>query len=261
MSGSLTIVGTGIALVAHLTPEVRGQIARADKLFYLLMHSLADEWMQELHPRAESLASFYRQKGDRAAIYQAISDHVLASVRTGQQVCAAFYGHPAVFVTPTRLMSQQAQAEGYMVHVFPGISAEDCLFADLQLDPGYQGCQSYEATDFIVRPRHFDNHTPLILWQVGAIGHFEVVDTATNPAPGLRVLGERLLRYYPAKHRVALYEAAVLPTQSPKIAWLCLDDLPHAKTSTISTLYVPPAGEPAIDLHALNQLGIDQDLL
>jgi hypothetical protein len=37
--------------------------------------------------------------------------------------------------------------------MLPGISAEDCLFADLGIDPGIYGCQSYEATDFLANGR------------------------------------------------------------------------------------------------------------
>jgi len=31
--------------------------------------------------------------------------------------------------------------------MLPGISAEDCLVADLGIDPASSGCQSYEAND------------------------------------------------------------------------------------------------------------------
>jgi hypothetical protein len=34
--------------------------------------------------------------------------------------------------------------------MLPAISAEDCLFADLGVDPADHGCPSYEATDFLV---------------------------------------------------------------------------------------------------------------
>jgi len=34
--------------------------------------------------------------------------------------------------------------------MLPGISAEDCLFADIGVDPGIYGCQSFEATDLFV---------------------------------------------------------------------------------------------------------------
>jgi uncharacterized protein YabN with tetrapyrrole methylase and pyrophosphatase domain len=194
--GSLTIVGTGITLIVHMTAEAQAQIARADRTFFLVTHPLAEEWMRELNPQAESLARFYTPGSDRLEVYQAITDHVLAAVRAGDSVCAAFYGHPTVFVTPTQDMVRLARQEGYPVAVLPGISAEDCLFADLGLDPGQQGCQSYEASDFLLRPRRFDPATPLILWQVGVIGHFTVVHPEMDCSKGLaaRVAARTRLR-------------------------------------------------------------------
>jgi len=37
--------------------------------------------------------------------------------------------------------------------MLPGISTEDCLYADLGVDPGLIGSQNFEATDFIVSGR------------------------------------------------------------------------------------------------------------
>jgi uncharacterized protein YabN with tetrapyrrole methylase and pyrophosphatase domain len=259
--GSLVIVGTGITLIAHMTTEAQARISAADKAFFLVTEPLAEQWLRELNPRAESLAHFYTPARDRLEVYRAITEHVLAAVRAGNNVCAAFYGHPSVFVTPTRDLVRQAQAEGYPVTVLPGISAEDCLFADLHLDPGQQGCQSYEATDFLVRPRRFDPATPLILWQVGVIGHFTVVDATLNPARGLALLESILRSWYPAEHRIVLYEAASLPTLDPTIIWLSLDQLRRAPTTPISTLYVPPSAAPAIDAQMLDRLGLSFEAL
>lgn len=245
--GRLSIVGTGIALVAHLTAEARAEIAGADRVFFLVPHTLAEEWLRGLNPRSHSLAPHYQPGRRRADVYAAICAQVLEAVRAGERVCAAFYGHPGVFVTPTADLLKVARAEGFPVLVQPGISAEDCLFADLGLDPGLGGCQSYEASDFLLRPRRYDPSTPLILWQVGVIGHFNVVDAATDPAPGLAALAAALGRHYPADHEVILYEAAVLPTAAPQISRLPLSRLAQAPASSLSTLYVPPLDPPATD--------------
>lgn len=50
------------------------------------------------------------------------------------------------------------------------ISAEDCLYADLGVDPSIPGIQVYEATDLLLRKRHIDTTANLILFQVGCIG-------------------------------------------------------------------------------------------
>lgn len=256
MPGSLTIVGTGITLISHITAEAQAWITRADQTFFLVTHPLAEQWICHLNPRAESLARFYTAQRERLAVYQDIADHVFRAVQAGNTVCAAFYGHPTVFVTPTQDLVRRAQAQGYPVTVLPGISAEDCLFADLHLDPGSQGCQSYEATDFLVRPRRFDPCTPLILWQVGVIGYFKVVDAALDPTKGLAVLETILGRSYPGDHQVIVYEAAILPTSEPTITHVPVNQLRNAPITPFSTLYIPPIAPPDVDAHMLEQLGL-----
>ena len=91
-------------------------------------------------------------------------------------MCAVFYGHPGVFVNPSHRAVAQARAEGFRAAMLPGVSAEDCLFADLGLDPGAHGCQSYEATDFVIRRRSCYPSALLILWQVGALGEDSVTE-------------------------------------------------------------------------------------
>ena len=57
-----------------------------------------------------------------------------------------------------------------------GISAEACLFADLGLDPGTTGCQSYEATAFLARTPPVDTEAVLVLWQVSVLGRADHVE-------------------------------------------------------------------------------------
>ena len=72
----------------------------------------------------------------RLDTYQDMVDRILACVREGSDVCVAFYGHPGVFVYPSHEAIKRARIEGYKATMLPGISAEDCLFADLGIDPG-----------------------------------------------------------------------------------------------------------------------------
>ena len=95
--------------------------------------------------------------------------------------------------------------------MLPGISAEDCLFADLEIDPARQGLRSYEATDFLISGRPVDPTSGLVLWQVGAIGVATFYRRAVWRTEGLAPLVETLLDHYPADHEVILYTAATLP--------------------------------------------------
>ena len=80
-----------------------------------------------------------------------MADAIVAEVELGKTVCAVFYGHPGVFARPSHLAIERTRALGHRAEMLPAVSAEDCLFADLGVDPG-DGCQSFEATNFVVRP-------------------------------------------------------------------------------------------------------------
>ncbi|GAA5530150.1 hypothetical protein Hgul01_03968 [Herpetosiphon gulosus] len=254
--GSLTIVGTGITMIAHLTNEAHAWISKADQTFYLVMHPLADEWIHKLNPQAESLAHFYQADQSREQVYAAMVEHIWAAVRQGLRVCVAFYGHPSVFVTPTSDLVQRGQREGLRVNILPGISAEACLFADLAIDPGLHGYQSYEASDFLVRPRRFDPSTPLVLWQIGVIGYFKVVHDQLDSRAGLARLVAHLQAFYPARHEVTIYQAAILPIEEPSIRRVLLKDLAEQPVSAYATLYVPAYGEAQLDQTLAREFGL-----
>ena len=95
---------------------------------------------------------------------------MLAEVRKGLDVVGAFYGHPGVFVSPSHRAIAIAREEGYRARMLPGISAEDCLFADLGIDPSNPGCVSYEASELLIRDLPVVATSHLVLWQVGVVG-------------------------------------------------------------------------------------------
>ena len=133
--GSLTVVGTGIEVVSHLTTQAEHLIAHAEKVLYVVPGAWADEWMTGLNPNAESLSHLYGDDISRLETYRQMTETIMAHVRQGLRVCAVFYGHPAVFVTPSHEVIRLARAEGFEAKMCPGISAEDCLFADLGFRP------------------------------------------------------------------------------------------------------------------------------
>jgi uncharacterized protein YabN with tetrapyrrole methylase and pyrophosphatase domain len=244
-SGSLAIVGTGIRFAAQTTPEALAAIERADVVLYLGGESVADEWIAGLNEHTESLAPLYTdrmERGDRRTdAYRAMADHVLERVREGHKVCLALYGHPMLFATPAVLAARDAEAEGFPVRVLPGVSAEDCLLADLRFDPGTTGRLSYEATHFLRDGLAVEPTAALVLWQIGAVGNDHAVTGAPDPAAVAR-LTERLLATYPEDHEVVLYRASEYVIFEPRIDRLRLADLPSAEIDPMATLFVPPLG-------------------
>lgn len=246
----------GIAGPAHVTAAALAAIRAARKRFFLVADPLTREWLRAVAPRAEDLSDAYAVGKSRDDSYEEMVERVLTAVRAGRRVCAIFYGHPGVFAYPPHAAVRRARAEGFRARMLPGISAEDCLFADLGVDPGDVGCQGFEATDFLLRRRRFDSCSALLLWQVGLVGVEDVREADLWSRGGLRVLTEVLLETYPPDHEVVVYEATTLPITSPKIVRVPLAELPDAPVTAISTLYVPPLPERETDLAMAERLGL-----
>lgn len=256
MTGLLVVVGTGIKAIGHLTHDARAWIARADEVHYVAADAITTAEIHRLHPRAQSLARFYAVGRARHDTYEAMVQSLLVGVRAGRTVCAAFYGHPGVFVYPSHDAIRRARAEGLRAIMEPGVSAEDCLFADLGVDPAVVGCAQYEATDFLVYRRRPDPSAALILWQIGGVG-----DLAWNPgrtnADNLRVLVAELAPHYGDDHVAVVYEAPQLPVCAPRMERVRLRDLPAVPLTTASTLFVPPRERRAADAAMVARLGLD----
>lgn len=254
----LVVVGTGIQAGGQTTLAARRAIEGADRVLFAVVDPLAVAWVRSLHPGAESLP-YPMDDTPRRRTYLEMVERILAELRRGQRVCAVFYGHPGVFTRPAHEAVARARREGFRARMLPGVSALDCLIADLGLDPGHDGCQMYEATDFLIRRRGFDAHAPLVLWQVGLIGNLGFFDQQDHEgiARGLAVLSEALRERYAPEHEVVLYEAAVLPTDAPRVERLALADLAGATVTDLSTLYVPPRAPAAVDAEMLARLGMD----
>ncbi|MEM1082389.1 MAG: SAM-dependent methyltransferase, partial [Pseudomonadota bacterium] len=188
--------------------------------------------------------------------YALMVEHLLAALNTHERVVALFYGHPGVFVWPSHELIRQARAVGHEASMLPGISAEDCLVADLGIDPGVSGLQTYEACDFLVYPRRFDPNVPLVLWQLAVLGDLSRSTFITQPE-WVDGLARLLIRSYPATHAVAVYEAASFPLDDARIEWVPLNQLADVRMTQASTLYVPPMAAPDIDRARLRELGLD----
>lgn len=183
-------------------------------------------------------------------------DEILAPVRAGSRVCAVFYGHPGVFVAPSHAAVERARAEGYRARMLPAISSEDCLFADLGVDPADHGWQSYEATDFLLRGYEPDPSAALVLWQVDAIGK---LDSSPEPEPhGLPLLAERLAELYPPEHELVFYRASTYPIAGPQIERVRLAALAELAAPPAPTLYIAPRRRRSVDPDMARRLGLTQ---
>jgi hypothetical protein len=238
----------------HLTPEARAELVGADEVLYVASEPIGEGWLTALNANSRPLHTFYRAGVGRDRIYEEMAEEILAPVRAGRRVCAAFYGHPAVFVRPAHAAVERARAEGLPARLLPAVSALDCLFADLGIDPADHGLQSYEATEFLLHGRRPDPTAALVLWQLSVVGL-----AGWSPEPDLTrlpVLVDYLGEWYPPEHEVTLYEASPYPITEPRIERLKLRRLAEAAVTPMSSLYVPPAATAAADRDMARRLGM-----
>jgi uncharacterized protein YabN with tetrapyrrole methylase and pyrophosphatase domain len=253
--GSLVCVGIGMTLGSHITPLAQSYIEKADIVFTALSDGIVELWLARMNPNVRSFQSLYKEGKSRADTYREMVDAMLTEVRAGKRVCGAFYGHPGVFALPPHKAIAMARAEGYRAHMEPGVSAEDCLYADLGLDPGRYGCQHYEASQFMFYRRRIDASAYLILWQVGVAGDQSFARFSTS-GQYRQVLVDILTRDYDLDHEVIVYRAATLPIYEPRIERLPLRKLPEADIDMHVTLVIPPALSLEPDPKIRERLGV-----
>jgi len=238
-SGSLVCVGLGMTLGSHLTPLSRSYIENADVVFAGTSNGIIELWLSEMNADVRSLQKYYQEGKSRRTTYNEMVDAILTEVRAGKNVCGAFYGHPGVFAWPTHKAIEIARLEGYRSHMEAGVSAEDCLYADLGIDPGKYGCQHYGASQLMLYRRKLDTSAYLILWQVGVAGDQSLARFSTTAAYR-QVLVDILAKDYGLSHEVIVYEAATLPIYKPRMERVALGKLAEIDIDMHATIVVPP---------------------
>jgi precorrin-6B methylase 1 len=257
--GSLTVVGTGIKSIAHVTTETPSYIARADRVLYALPDWASQEWVRQQNPRAEPLG-YYVNGQPRKFTYEGWVERILECLEAGENVCVVFYGHPGVFTYASHEAIRRARERGFSARMLPSVSVDGVFFADAGVDPGVAGCVSYEATDFLIRPRQVDTSTGLLLWQAGVVGQLQSEEPESE-AGRQRILAEKLIDHYGPEHQVVVYLAGVMPYSEPSILCMTLSELADRGLGRLATLYVPPRQRAPLDLAMVDRLGIPRSQL
>ena len=256
-AGQLVCVGTGLRMAGQLTPICKSYIESFDIVIAAVPNIFTRRWLQEIAKEYVCLNDHYEDtKIDgktRRDAYRRMADTILKEVRAGKRVCAAFYGHPGIFACISHMAIADARKEGFAAHMEPGISALDCLVADLGIDPGARGMQSMEATQFMIYQRVIDPTALFIVWQIGIAGDLTLKRYDTEPAH-LHIITNKLAQTYSLDHEVILYEAATHPFEQTRAEKIRLRDLPKASLKQITTLVIPAEDALKIDQDVLDQL-------
>lgn len=245
-SGRLLVVGTGISAPAHISLETKSAIETADIVHYGVADPVTEKWIIDHAKNARSLSDEYSADRTLFETYESMVGRIFHSVCNDQNVCAAFYGHPGMFVYAGHQAIKRATEAGYDAKMLPSISALDCLFADLAIDPSTTGCQMYEATEFVLRTRKPDQGSYLILWQIAHIGEITFSEETQNPQ-ALTILRDYLSLYFDRSHELILYEASSYPICLPRIERIKLSKLAKFEIEKTMTLVVPPCIIPEVN--------------
>ena len=242
--GRLICVGTGMRMAGQVTPLAQSYLETADVVVSAVPNIFTRKWIQGFAKEFICILDHYDdcdvEGKSRRDTYRRMADTILEQVRAGKTVCAAFYGHPGIFACISHIAIKDARAEGYSAEMLPGISAEDCLVADLGIDPGRTGMQSMETTQFMIYERRIDPTAMFVLWQPALAGELSLKRVETTEAR-LQILVDKLARDYPLDHTVILYEAATSPLERTRIDEIPLRDLPGSAMNTATTLVIPAA--------------------
>lgn len=243
-----------MTLGSHLTPLARSCLEQADVVFVAVSDGIVEKWIESMHSDVRSLQPLYGERKSRSRTYREMVAAIMAEVRAGKKVCAAFYGHPGVYAWAPHESIRVARREGYAAHMEPGISAEDCLYADLGIDPGTFGCQHHEASQLLYYKRRIDPTAYLVVWQAGSVGIGTGVSNNAGNSAYLQALVDRLAECYPLTHKLFIYRAATLPIEMPRIERVALGKLVRARVEPPDTLVVPPAQKLVADIKMLRRL-------
>lgn len=222
----LVVVGTGLFPAEHLTVEARAWLERADHVVHAHHDPDMIQWLIDLNPHIQALPGNISIPGMSIGF-------IIELLATGKSVCLALPGHPAVYQSTGRSLVAAAREAGYRAWLTPAVTAEDCLFANLGVDPGRNGGQSFTATYLLLYQPVFDPTAALFLWGLDQIGQL------SHPA-GLSLLQEFLERNYTGQHPLTLYTPPGSVGQAATMQTFSLTTLDQQYPRSDTLLYVPP---------------------
>lgn len=255
MNAKLSLVGSGIKTISHLSKETESHINSADIVLYLINEPVLEEWIRKKAKESFNLEGLYFSNGLRRNCYNSIRDKILEYTEQYNFVCVVLYGHPTVFSTPGLEAIREASLRGLDTKIVPAISAADCLFADLRIDPSDCGCFSIEATGMLMYQRSIDVRSHLIVWQLGMlcnVGHKEYPSKDK-----IRLFVDYLSKYYSKDDLVVLYEASLYPGMEFKANKILLKELVDIETSKLTTLYIPPVKPQQVDSNIVKMMDVN----
>ena len=237
---SVDVYGLGLAYFTDLTASCLAAVQSADKVYIIPSDVNTEALIKSKNPNTENLYRFYREGVRREEIYAEISDYLSAEMKRYSRCCILVYGHPTIFVSPVSHFIERASSLPIRLTVFPGVSAEDWLFAATGIDPSYNGWLSFEATNFLIYRRQADPTAYLILWQIGALGMVTYQFQDEHNSQNLSILEKYLLNFYSPSARCVAFEASPFVAVPHRIEEFELHTISEIEFSKRTTLMIYP---------------------
>jgi len=251
------ILGLGILNVEHMTRETERVLRRCREVLYVDTGVATQAFLEGVCPRVTALyETSYEENGPRLNAYHRMAARVVNAAMDHAPVAFAMHGHPIVGVYAPFLIRDMARLLNLEVQVLPGISAMDCLFAELMVDPCVAGMQMYEATDLLLRRRTLHADVPALIWQIGSV-ETRLHTTRISKPERFERLRAYLLQFYPPQHPVSAFYSTPHPLMPSTVLAFALEDMcGHAHLLHAGfTLFVPSVGEkPVEDRELLRQM-------
>lgn len=254
----LIIAGSGIQFLTHLTYQTKIAIEKCSYLMFLVHDPATKNWLNYVKPGCKSLDAIYYAYESREESYNAVASAVINTAKKINNSLFLIYGHPTIFSSVTSKIIEKAK--DVEIEIYPGISALDCLLADLKIDPGYRGIQSFDATEFILYNHIINPYSHMIIWQPAVIGHLEIIKNDIINLERRKIatslLKARLENCYESNHPIYIYEASNYPGVNFYSKKVCLSTLLNESLPRLSSLYIPPLKDIPKNTDAFKILGI-----
>jgi uncharacterized protein YabN with tetrapyrrole methylase and pyrophosphatase domain len=236
------IVGLGIKGIEHMTREMEQACRRSTEILAVPTHPAVLTHLESLCSKVTDLHKIsYREDEHRLNAYDTMAAQVISAALDHPPVTFALYGHPMIYVLPSRQIAHAAPYFDLKVEVQAGISSLDTMFCDLRVDPAQDGIQMYEATDVLLRNRPLQPDVPCLLWQVGTVESVLFSTKASRPERFSRIK-EHLLRFYPPEHELVAIYSTHHPLMQPTKTTFKLGEMEdhHYDLHQGLTVYIPP---------------------
>ncbi len=243
------IVGLGVLNVDQITRETERVLRESNEVLYVDTGVATRAYLEGLCPRVTSLfETSYEEDAHRLSAYHHMAARVVDAAMDHPPVTFAMHGHPTVGAYAPFLIRDMAGLLNLDVLVLPGVSAMDCLFAELMVDPCVGGLQMVEATDLLLRRRPLQPDVPALIWQIGCVETSLHTARISKPERFER-LRAHLLRFYPAEHQATAVYSTPHPLMPSTIHRFALADLgAHAHLLHAGfTLFLPAVHERPIE--------------